>query len=87
MRVRQDDPRGVHISVIDTGIGISAVDQEKIFQPFQQVDGTSARKYSGIGIGLALVKKLVDLHGGDIRVTSEKDKGSTFTFVLPKREK
>ncbi|NLJ76574.1 MAG: hypothetical protein GX325_04870 [Peptococcaceae bacterium] len=86
VRVRQDDSAGVYISVTDTGIGISAVDQEKIFQPFQQVDGTSARKYSGVGIGLALAKKLVDLHGGNIRVTSEKDKGSTFTFVLPKRE-
>ena len=58
-------------------------DQEKIFQPFQQVDGTTSRKYNGTGIGLALAKKLVDLQGGNIRVDSKINKGSTFTFMLP----
>ncbi|MDD4334096.1 MAG: MASE3 domain-containing protein [Desulfotomaculaceae bacterium] len=84
--VEQDDSAGVYISVTDTGIGIEAVDQEKIFQSFQQVDGTTSRKYSGTGIGLALAKELVDLHGGHIGVSSEINKGSTFTFMLPTEE-
>jgi len=79
--------QGVYISVTDSGIGIDTSDQEKIFQPFQQVDGTSARKYSGTGIGLTLARKLVELHGGLIWVSSEVNKGSKFTFTLPEREK
>ncbi|MFA4886190.1 MAG: MASE3 domain-containing protein [Desulfotomaculaceae bacterium] len=79
--------QGVYISITDSGIGIDTSDQEKIFQPFQQLDGTSARKYSGTGIGLTLTRKLVDLHGGSIWVSSEINKGSTFTFTLPAREK
>ncbi|MFX4262267.1 MASE3 domain-containing protein [Pelotomaculum propionicicum] len=78
-----DSGCGVNISVTDTGIGIDTADQEKIFQPFQQVDGTTSRKYSGTGIGLTLAKKLVDLHGGYIEVASKINKGSTFTFMLP----
>jgi signal transduction histidine kinase len=78
-----DSGCGVKISVTDTGIGIDTIDLEKIFQPFQQVDGTTSRKYSGTGIGLTLAKKLVDLHGGYIGVASKIDKGSTFTFMLP----
>ncbi len=83
---RDETVNGVYISVTDTGIGIDLTDQEKIFQPFQQVDGTTSRKYSGTGIGLTLAKKLVDLHGGNITVTSEINKGSTFTFILPAKE-
>lgn len=73
----------VYISVTDSGIGIDTSDQERIFQPFQQIDGTSVRKYGGTGIGLTLARKLVDLHGGSIWVSSEVNKGSTFTFTLP----
>lgn len=79
--------QGVYISVTDSGIGIDTSDQEIIFQPFQQLDGTSARRYSGTGIGLTYVKKLVELHGGSITVSSEINKGSIFTFTLPFREK
>lgn len=77
---------GVYISVADTGIGIDTSDQEKIFQPFQQLDGTTCRKYSGTGIGLTLAKKLVDLHGGRIGVSSKINNGSIFTFMLPAEE-
>jgi two-component system, NarL family, sensor histidine kinase BarA len=73
----------VNISVTDTGIGIDTADLEKVFQPFQQLDGTSSRKFSGTGIGLTLAKKLVDLHGGSIGVTSKINAGSTFTVRLP----
>ncbi|KKH45846.1 PAS domain S-box protein [Methanosarcina sp. 1.H.A.2.2] len=71
------------ISVKDTGIGISKEHLEKIFQPFIQIDSSTSRKYEGAGIGLSIVKKFVELHGGEIRVESEPGKGSTFTFTLP----
>ncbi|MBI4685091.1 MAG: GAF domain-containing protein [Nitrospirae bacterium] len=82
---------GVHdfiqISVSDTGIGISPEDQKKLFQPFQQIDSTLSRKYSGTGLGLNLCKKFVELHGGRIWVESEEGKGSKFTFVIPSKGK
>jgi PAS domain S-box-containing protein len=70
-------------SVTDTGIGIFSEDQKKLFQPFTQIDSSSARQYCGTGLGLALVKELVELHNGKIRVESEVGKGSSFTFELP----
>lgn len=79
--------RYVSVSVKDTGIGIDSRDQQKIFEPFQQVDGTPARRYGGTGIGLALAKKLVELHGGTIKVSSKRQHGSTFIFTLPAGEK
>jgi signal transduction histidine kinase len=75
-----------YISVTDTGIGIDPADQEKIFQPFQQLDSTISRKYRGTGIGLTLAKKLVDLQEGSIEVMSKINAGSTFTFRLPARK-
>jgi PAS domain S-box-containing protein len=75
--------RMLRISVIDTGIGIDTDNLSKIFTPFLQIDGSIARKYSGTGIGLALSKKFVELHGGKIWVTSETGKGSNFTFEIP----
>ena len=73
----------VEISVTDTGIGISDEDQEKIFDYFGQVESNHARRFEGAGVGLALTKKLVEMHGGRIRVESELGKGSTFTIALP----
>ncbi|MCQ1536993.1 response regulator [Methanosarcina sp. KYL-1] len=73
------------ITVADTGIGISGEDQKKLFQPFTQIDASAARQYCGTGLGLALVKKLVNLHRGEIRVESDLMKGSSFTFSLPLR--
>ena len=70
-------------SITDTGIGVSSEDQKILFQPFTQIDSSSARQYCGTGLGLALVKKLVELHGGEIWVESEVGKGSNFTFELP----
>ncbi|HII92313.1 MAG TPA: response regulator [Methanosarcina sp.] len=74
------------ISVIDTGIGISAEDQVRLFQPFTQLDASSTKQYCGTGLGLALVKKIVNLHQGDIWVESDPGKGSNFTFSLPLRK-
>ncbi len=71
----------VHVSVRDTGIGIAAEDQARIFEEFQQ--SAFARGREGTGLGLALSKKFVELHGGKIWVESEVGQGSTFTFTLP----
>jgi len=71
------------ISVADTGIGIAAEDQVRIFQPFEQVDGSLTRSYEGTGLGLILVKSMAELHGGGVAVESEPGKGSTFTVWLP----
>lgn len=73
------------IAVQDTGIGISKKKQHMLFEPFVQLDGSLSRHYEGTGLGLAMVKRLVDLHGGSIDVTSNKGKGSTFSFTIPKK--
>ncbi|ETA67030.1 PAS domain S-box [Methanolobus tindarius DSM 2278] len=70
-------------SVIDDGIGIAPDDLKKLFMPFQQIDSTISRKYDGTGLGLSLVKRFVDMHGGDVSVESEPGKGSVFSFRLP----
>ena len=74
----------VKVSVGDTGAGIAPEDQEAIFEEFKQV-GTAAKKVEGTGLGLALSRKFVELHGGRIWVTSELGAGSTFTFTIPMR--
>jgi signal transduction histidine kinase len=71
------------ISVADTGVGIARDDQEAIFEEFRQVGSDYARKREGTGLGLALARRLVALHGGKLWVESEPGKGSTFTFTLP----
>ena len=67
----------------DTGPGIAAADQAKIFEEFQQVDNSSTRQKGGTGLGLAISKRIVEMHGGRIWVDSELGKGSTFTITLP----
>ena len=74
----------VEVSVSDTGVGIAPEDQEAVFEEFRQV-GTSAAKQEGTGLGLALCRKFVELHGGKIGVTSQVGVGSTFTFTIPVR--
>jgi signal transduction histidine kinase len=73
----------IEISVQDTGIGIAAADQEAVFEEFRQVGRQYTSKQEGTGLGLALTRRFVELHGGTIRVDSEPGKGSTFTFTLP----
>ncbi|HEY4910096.1 MAG TPA: GAF domain-containing protein [Methylomirabilota bacterium] len=75
----------VEVSVADTGIGIAAEDQQAIFEEFRQVGSDYARKREGTGLGLALARRLVELHGGTLTVASEPGKGSTFTFTIPVR--
>ena len=73
----------VIVTVTDTGIGIAPEDQERIFEEFQQARRQSERSREGTGLGLALAKRFIELHGGRIWVVSELGKGSTFTFTLP----
>ncbi len=73
----------VELSVSDTGIGISASDREHLFEEFRQFESPMSRQNHGTGLGLALTKRFVELHGGEIRLESEVGKGSTFTLRLP----
>jgi PAS domain S-box-containing protein len=73
----------VQFSITDTGIGISPEKISKLFQPFVQIDSALNRKYTGTGLGLALAKRIVELHGGRIQLTSEVERGSCFDFVIP----
>jgi signal transduction histidine kinase len=72
-----------HVSVCDTGPGISAADQAKLFQQFQQADNAITRKKGGTGLGLAISKRIIEMHGGRIWVESQPGQGSIFTFTLP----
>jgi len=73
----------IMVKVIDTGPGISKEDQQRLFQPFSQVDASPTRKVGGSGLGLSISRLLIDLHGGQIGVDSELGHGSTFYFTLP----
>jgi signal transduction histidine kinase len=72
-----------HVSVRDTGPGISAADQTKLFQEFQQADNAITKKKGGTGLGLAISKRIIEMHGGKIWVESQLSQGSTFAFKLP----
>ena len=79
----EDGQPGVEIIVQDTGIGIPAEQQEKIFERFYQADSSLTRQYGGVGIGLAVVKQTIEAHGSHVTVESEPSKGSMFRFTLP----
>jgi GAF domain-containing protein len=72
-----------HVSVRDTGPGISSADQARLFQEFQQADNAITKKKGGTGLGLAISKRIIEMHGGRIWVESQPGQGSTFTFTLP----
>jgi two-component system NtrC family sensor kinase len=85
LRIRKvaDGRDWVELAVADTGIGLTAEQQAKLFQEFTQADSLTARRYGGTGLGLALSRKLARMMGGDVTVTSEAGKGSVFTVRLP----
>lgn len=74
----------IEFSVLDTGVGIKATDQEKLFQPFNQLKNPLNRKHKGTGLGLTLCRKLARLHGGDITLKSVEGQGSCFTLKIPR---
>jgi len=76
----------VEIAVVDTGVGIAPDQQALVFEEFRQAGGDYLRKAEGTGLGLALAKRFVELHGGTMRVDSAPGHGSTFAFILPERE-
>lgn len=82
VHTRQDN-KSVTVRVSDTGIGISPEDQKRIFDRFFKADRSHSRKYTGSGMGLAIVRQIVLLHHGDIRVTSELGAGTSFIVTLP----
>ncbi|HKF12324.1 MAG TPA: ATP-binding protein, partial [Xanthobacteraceae bacterium] len=73
----------IEFAVADTGIGMTAEQQAKLFEEFSQADATTAQRFGGTGLGLALSRKLARMMGGDVTVTSEHGKGSAFTVRLP----
>jgi signal transduction histidine kinase len=79
----KQDIKNVTIRISDTGIGIPLEDQKRIFERFFKSDRSHSRKYDGSGMGLAIVKQIVSLHQGDIRVESEPGQGTTFIVTLP----
>jgi len=84
LQVRADvDQDLVQFSVIDTGIGITQDDLKRLFRPFTQIDSSLNRQQEGTGLGLALIQKLTDLHGGSVQVESQVGVGSNFTINLP----
>lgn len=82
VRLRQEG-QWVALEVSDTGIGMPADKLERIFERFYQVDGSAKRKYSGVGLGLALVKEIVETFGGSVTVESQVGEGTTFTVLFP----
>jgi signal transduction histidine kinase len=79
-----ETPTGTVVEVRDTGIGIKPEDQPRLFEEFRQIDGSTSRGYEGIGLGLALSKRLVELQGGQIWVESAPGRGSAFRFLIPR---
>jgi hypothetical protein len=77
------DEEMVRVSVTDEGIGISPDVLDRIFERFYQVDGSTKRRFGGMGIGLALVWEIIEAHNGNVQVESEPGRGSTFTVALP----
>jgi adenylate cyclase len=85
LRVRRvtDGRDWIELAVADTGIGMTAEQQAKLFEEFTQADATTAQRFGGTGLGLAITRKLARLMGGDVTVASEPGKGSVFTVRLP----
>ena len=84
VRVRAEDAENFRIEVEDSGIGIKPEDVGRLFVEFQQLDATTAKRYAGTGLGLALTKRIVEAQGGRVGVTSTPGKGSIFYAVLPR---
>jgi len=78
------DGEFIEVTVADTGLGIKEEDIPKLFHPFTQLESVYRKQYEGTGLGLALTRQMVELHGGRVWVTSEFGKGSRFSFTIPR---
>jgi signal transduction histidine kinase len=85
LQARRNSADQLEFSVTDNGIGIAEKDMQLLFAPFKQLDSSLARKYEGTGLGLSMVKRLAELHGGTVSARSELGKGSCFTVRIPLR--
>ncbi|TMF28748.1 MAG: response regulator [Chloroflexi bacterium] len=83
----KDSSEQLTVSVEDTGIGMKAEDLPKLFREFEQIDGSYTRRYQGTGLGLALCRRFVEMHGGRIWAESQFGKGSIFTFTIPRERR
>jgi signal transduction histidine kinase len=83
----EDKDARFYVSISDQGLGMPRDALPKIFEKFYRVDNPDVKKISGTGIGLSIVKYIVELHGGGMTVESEEGKGSKFTFFIPKAKK
>jgi len=81
----QPDPHHVRVAVTDTGIGIAPEDIDRLARPFEQVEGQHSKTTQGTGLGLALTKSLIEMHGGQLALESEPGRGTTVSFVMPMR--
>lgn len=86
LSAEENADHNICITVADTGQGIPKEAQERIFQPFYRVDKSRSRAFGGVGLGLALVQKIAELHGGTIRIAESSEMGSTFEICLPEKE-
>lgn len=84
LSIAVDPVRGIVISVKDTGVGMSAAEAKQALEPFTQFEETLTRKVSGTGLGLPLVKRFAEMHGGKLEITSQKDSGTEVQVILPK---
>jgi signal transduction histidine kinase len=82
LTAKLENDKMINITVTDTGIGIASERIKEIFEPFHQLDGSATRRYGGTGLGLALVRQIIEAHGSVINVYSELNKGTTITFIL-----
>jgi signal transduction histidine kinase len=87
LRARAGGEKSLVFVVEDSGVGIPAAELGKIFEAFHQVDATAEREYGGAGLGLSLVRRLVEVMGGEVKVTSVEGKGATFTVTLPRSQR
>jgi signal transduction histidine kinase len=85
IELEQPEPNAVVVRITDNGIGIPEEIQDKIFDRFFQADSSAARRFGGVGLGLAITREIVAHHGGQISVRSQSGRGASFTLVLPAR--
>lgn len=87
VRAKQDDASRIRVVVTDSGIGIGSEHLSKVTQPFYQVDGGLNRRHEGVGLGLAIVQSLIDLHAGTLQIASQPNQGTEVTITLPCHQK